>query len=787
MTEAAHDRTVLVHFDRALSRLGQTLERALPGALDEVAGDLELAAEQVAAQRDRLSLTTAAGRLRMERDQRVAHALQDLVIHADRLAAAAHPNTGHPHAGSQTLTLLLEEGGEQQLLVDDLARAVRQSAAGDFVTFSERINALWPGRADNDDINPVGARTLAVTSLQALALSGMTADTQLHWRRSLLRRLPGALAGAIADLNRWLSGHSVGSPDAGVLSRPEASALVAEHGLAPSAHLPGAVTREVHPGGGLPTWAAQNGSPLMPTLQPVVELERDAIAFAHSLGVVPYGRDARSRFFRNARERLAEARGAPAQLAVVDVVAAMFNYVIDDRRLPDAVKPLLWRLQQPALALALMDPAYLGDEPRSLRRLIESIGAIAQTYADDPGQGKELNERLETVIRAVEVVAGALQSRAAVMARQIDQEYGRAAQSVAHLIDRLDSQRAELEATRANQNRRNYRQRPSPEREQEVTVRLSVMLGERLERHRVPASVREFLLTVWLRQLRTAALRNGEESGEFKVAMQVVDDLLWSLDTSAVSGGRRELAVRIPPLIRLLTLGSRQSGVKDEELKPFFDELFLVHLRKMQGGGETASPAPTRLPENPPAARLPEQTAAASDSEPAVERPEPYITPSHPDGPLRLRAPDSASIGRRSSDRSVTLARTPSVDLARAGDRRVRARPSGAVAQDGDGAAESNAPDHRLLEVLSSIDLADLPPSPAVEPVVGTDPMSRLARGRWIEMVAHDGIHSFAKVAWINARRTVVLLVRHPDRRALSLRSTEMVERFAQGRAFLIE
>ena len=71
--------------------------------------------------------------------------------------------------------------------------------------------------------------------------------------------------------------------------------------------------------------------------------------------------------------------------------------------------------------------------------------------------------------------------------------------------------------------------------------------------------------------------------------------------------------------------------------------------------------------------------------------------------------------------------------------------------------------------------------------MLGANPVERLARGKWIQLFARDGTTSYAKVAWINARRTVVLLVRHPDRRALSLRATEVVERFAQGRAFLIE
>jgi hypothetical protein len=401
---------------------------------------------------------------------------------------------------------------------------------------------------------------------------------------------------------------------------------------------------------------------VLPTLQPVVELERDAVAFAHSIGVSPYGREARARFFGNARSRLHDAQVPPAQLAVVDLVAAMFDYVIDDHRLPESVKPMIWRLQQPTLALAILDPAYLGDEPRSLRRLIENLGAIANAFADDMSRGGELHRRLETVARSEIVAAPADPPRSWRAGRH---EHPCGAQC--DPADRTAGARAQrLESTKAKQNRRDYRRRPSREREEEVTVRLSVMLGERLERHRVPESVREFLLNVWLRQLRTAALRDGEESGEVKVAMQVVDDLLWSLDTQILRGGRRELAVRIPPLIRLLTQGVREIGVKDDELKPFFDELFLIHLRKMQrpddeGAGSAGRRAPAARRPIPPTSG-PAADTGLDDIGPAPRAPEAQIPSSLRARPLANRAPatspaePAARCGRR---RAVARRRGP--------------------------------------------------------------------------------------------------------------------------------
>jgi hypothetical protein len=89
----------------------------------------------------------------------------------------------------------------------------------------------------------------------------------------------------------------------------------------------------------------------------------------------------------------------------------------------------------------------------------------------------------------------------------------------------------------------------------------------------------------------------------------------------------------------------------------------------------------------------------------------------------------------------------------------------------------------RLLEVLASLDLGDLPQAPRERVEDADQALESLRRGDWLRLAGDGDAPVHAKVAWINARRTVVLLVRHPDRRALSLRSADLLERLQQGRA----
>lgn len=319
-------------------------------------------------------------------------------------------------------------------------------------------------------------------------------------------------------------------------------------------------------------------------LEAFVQCEHEAVAFARAVDLAPYSREARHEFFARSRRTLQQAAASTTQLAILDIVASMFDYAIDHERMPAPAEPLIWRLQRPVIMLALLDSGYLGEEPRSLRRLVEHLAAISVAFAEDLSRGSELHRRLETVVHAVETVAEALHTRAAAIARQAELEYLRAAEQVGQLVEGITRERLSLEATPHHRNRRDYSRRPGAERERAVTERIRELIGERLRSH-VPDSVREFLFEVWLRHLRTAALRNGEESSEFRVAMQVVDDLIWSLEPHQ-AGSRQALAERIPPLIGLLTRGLREIGARDDEYRAFFDELFLIHLRRMRGGNQ---------------------------------------------------------------------------------------------------------------------------------------------------------------------------------------------------------
>ncbi|MGE0801682.1 MAG: DUF1631 family protein [Lautropia sp.] len=599
-------------------------------------------------------------------------------------------------------------------------------------------------------------------------------------------------------------------------------------------------------------------------LPSVEKLEHDAIAFAHRVGQAPFSAAAREAFFAQLRTQMKDAEVGSAQLATLDLVSAMFDYATDSERMPEPAKPLLWRLQLPAVTLACLDVGYLGEEPRSVRRLVEHIAAIATAYPDELARGSELHARIQTVVRAVEVVAHAFQIRSTVLSEQVGIEYRRANYGIGQLVSKVTRERHELESNVGRRNRRDYRRRPSREREIEVSSRIEQLLDARLQGRDVPETVVEFLKSAWLRHLRTAVLRDGEESPGYQAALNVVDDLLWTIDGAGERRSRTELAQRIPTMLKVLGQGVSDIGAKTEDYRPFFDEMFLIHLRRMQRGRKPAKSAaapaaagsaaasaaedppmlvdpiagaaparrsagatvpaaveppasapvaarPARRDEDsielPPAEQLPSleprrfgpRDATDLEASPYPELPAVPVERRRTVAPARAAEPPvlepgqwptlkpallgddepagSPAAGRRRDDRSERAGRTE-----RASD-----RSGGAAGNDLGEAQSQSASELKLRRLIDSTSLDDAPRSPVRMDISAGELGRDLAPGQWLELISSSRKRILAKVAWINDRRSVVLLLQYPDRLILSRHVAALMDRAERRRVFRVQ
>lgn len=788
-------------FAETRERIGQAFVRELAEAIVALADTIDRPTDPQATEALACDAPQAAAMLREQAPTRAQRGLSSLNDLTFRLLELNQTQTRADD--SSLLSLLPARSIDLQILADELAHAIRDLLGPAYAGWLGRVDALTRISA-TETRAPFGAGTLAAAAIEGL--DSLCSDRALRpaMRIAVLEQLAPRLARVLLNADQWLAlrlGQPL--PPTSLLQPPISTAgasqrapgrLAQELNPAVTASEPQPEPSEAAPAAPVPArqlgltdslayhldlaeslgWSpmassAQEPAPLAraAVLPRPDEFEQDAVKFARAHQVEPFGRQARQLFFAQPRRRMLQLGASPGQVAALDLVAGLFDYVCDDRRLPAAARPLMWRLQQPVAALAALDVGFLGDDTRSVRRMVESIAALAVAHSDEVARHGEAYRRLETSVRAIEVIAHALQTRSAVLGDRIRHEYRRAEQGVGTLVSRLARERDLLDVAPERRNRRNLSRRPSRETERAVTRKLETMLRDRLARCDVPEPVQEFLLAVWLRHLRTSLLRDGEDSAAFKLAMQVVDDLLWSLDASGPGLSRRQLAQRIPPLIRTLTQGVTAIGARQEEYQPFLDALFLMHLRKMQ-----KMPRDAQSDDSPADDLAAHASSAENVWQPTHVMPEP-LHESYEGKPAGSAESPSHQVQGSAAEAWDQPAQT------------VLAAEESMVSSDGDAPA-SVAHDEQLSNVLAAIDLNDLPLAPRRLALRPDESVDSLRVGDWLEMAGRGGELQQVKVAWINPARTVLLLVRRDDRRVISLRASELHQRFAQHKAVLI-
>ena len=78
-----------------------------------------------------------------------------------------------------------------------------------------------------------------------------------------------------------------------------------------------------------------------------------------------------------------QARLGEQEQQVIDVILMLFNQVLDDPNLPDALRALIGRLQIPVLKAAIADSGFLENQDHPARRLLNELAEASVGWRDD--------------------------------------------------------------------------------------------------------------------------------------------------------------------------------------------------------------------------------------------------------------------------------------------------------------------------------------------------------------------------------------------------------------------
>ncbi len=85
----------------------------------------------------------------------------------------------------------------------------------------------------------------------------------------------------------------------------------------------------------------------------------------------------------------------------VDIVAMLFDFVLEDREIPDFMKALIGRLQIPILKVAMLDRSVFSKRTHPARRLVNALADAAVGWTDADQANNPVYGKAEAVVHRV--------------------------------------------------------------------------------------------------------------------------------------------------------------------------------------------------------------------------------------------------------------------------------------------------------------------------------------------------------------------------------------------------
>lgn len=263
---------------------------------------------------------------------------------------------------------------------------------------------------------------------------------------------------------------------------------------------------------------------------------------------------------------------------IIDVVAALFDYIFDDPHVPGAMKGLIGRLQIPVLKLAMMDHSFFSNRVHPARRLINTLAQASAGWDGTFSSESSLYRFAEPVV--VEIQNGFAENREIFSAA----------------LTRIEAFIADLERSEDAQVEQLSEELEQRERLEIATVVARNATASHLANQALPEPVRRFIAEVWFKVLVKAAMAGSDDGAEWQDAARAMDDLAWSVQPMQGPEERQRLLKTLPPMLKAISGGIGQIEVAPGTKEAFFAELMKLHAAAVKAGMASPPASPSAAP-----------------------------------------------------------------------------------------------------------------------------------------------------------------------------------------------
>ena len=279
----------------------------------------------------------------------------------------------------------------------------------------------------------------------------------------------------------------------------------------------------------------------------------------------------------------------------IDLVGMLFEFILQDRKLPAEMQALLARLQIPYLKCAILDKAMFAKKEHPARLLLDELAQAGLAWSEESDKDGRFYDKVKSVVE--------------VLLKDFDDDIQIFDRQRKEFRDFVGSskKRAEVSELRAAEAARGR------ERLQGARKTAAREILTRIEGKNLPEVIRHILTRPWANVLVLTILRQGEGSHPWKTSLRVADELVWAAHPKQTDSERARLRALVPELEKALRQGLAMVAYHDNDVRDLLSDLGRFYESQLN---PTAAPPADESPA--PAA---EEAAVAASSEGAEDTP----------------------------------------------------------------------------------------------------------------------------------------------------------------------
>ncbi len=268
------------------------------------------------------------------------------------------------------------------------------------------------------------------------------------------------------------------------------------------------------------------------------------------------------------RDRAAEFKkkaSSASEKAIIEVVALMFQSILNEDRLPPSIRVWFARLQVPVLRVALAEPEFFNNMTHPARQLIDRMGSCVLGFDAATINGTALEAEVRRIVQVIE---------------QYPETGSRVFQLVFEEFERFITK--SLAESKGAQKIVGVAQQV--EQRETLAVQYTIELRDMLKEMQIRDEIREFLFKNWAEVLAVSAVRNGLQHPETVALKRTAADLVWAASAKPHRSERAQVIQNLPVLLQNLRHGLSLTGVigapQDAVIKQLTDTLADAFLSK---------------------------------------------------------------------------------------------------------------------------------------------------------------------------------------------------------------